>query len=234
MPGIVLNPPDRPGLFQGSSRSTRSLPTRARTPVSLIPTDRLGSRSPTGDDLQLRALTWRGEGRRRVVRQDRTVPGRLRQRPDAPAGGARRCYAVAAVFSALNQPFGLPAWKSIRSWYVLGTIDKIIPSAEQLFMAQRMHAHITRVRAGHLSMVSKARLGLPRHRGSRSLAALGPGRWVCGIFALAGPRKGRLPDAADVDCGRAASSQRRREPCGEWRCCSGLPTCQNTAFYNFW
>jgi pimeloyl-ACP methyl ester carboxylesterase len=60
-----------------------------------------------------------------------------------------------AVFSALNQPSGPPAWKTIPSWYVLGTIDKIIPPAEQLFMAQRMHAHITRVRAGHLSLVSK-------------------------------------------------------------------------------
>jgi pimeloyl-ACP methyl ester carboxylesterase len=60
-----------------------------------------------------------------------------------------------AVFSALNQPSGPPAWKTIHSWYVLGTIDKVIPPAEQLFMAQRMHSHITRVRAGHLSLVSK-------------------------------------------------------------------------------
>jgi pimeloyl-ACP methyl ester carboxylesterase len=59
-----------------------------------------------------------------------------------------------AVFSALNQPSGPPAWASIPSWYVLGTIDKIIPPAEQLFMAQRMHAHITKIRAGHISMVS--------------------------------------------------------------------------------
>jgi pimeloyl-ACP methyl ester carboxylesterase len=59
-----------------------------------------------------------------------------------------------AVFSALNQKSGPPAWKSIPSWYALGTIDKIIPPAEQLFMARRMHAHITRIHAGHISMVS--------------------------------------------------------------------------------
>jgi pimeloyl-ACP methyl ester carboxylesterase len=59
-----------------------------------------------------------------------------------------------AVFSALNQKSGPPAWKRIPSWYALGTIDKIIPPAEQLFMAQRMHAHITRIHAGHISMVS--------------------------------------------------------------------------------
>ena len=59
-----------------------------------------------------------------------------------------------AVYSALTAPSGTPAWKTIPSWYVLGTIDKAIPPAVQLFMAQRIHAHITRVRAGHLSMVA--------------------------------------------------------------------------------
>jgi pimeloyl-ACP methyl ester carboxylesterase len=59
-----------------------------------------------------------------------------------------------AVYSALTAPSGTPAWKTIPSWYVLGTIDKAIPPAIQLFMAQRIHAHITRVKAGHLSMVA--------------------------------------------------------------------------------
>jgi pimeloyl-ACP methyl ester carboxylesterase len=59
-----------------------------------------------------------------------------------------------AVYSALTAPSGTPAWKTIPSWYVLGTIDKAIPPAIQLFMAHRIHAHITRVRAGHLSMVA--------------------------------------------------------------------------------
>src|SRR6267154_95096 len=59
-----------------------------------------------------------------------------------------------AVYSALTAASGAPAWKTIPSWYVLGTIDRAIPPAIQLFMAQRMHAHITRVRAGHLSAVA--------------------------------------------------------------------------------
>ena len=58
------------------------------------------------------------------------------------------------VYSAVTAPSGPPAWKTIPSWYVLGTIDKAIPPAIQLFMAHRIHAHITRVRAGHLSMVA--------------------------------------------------------------------------------
>jgi pimeloyl-ACP methyl ester carboxylesterase len=59
-----------------------------------------------------------------------------------------------AAYSALTAPSGTPAWKTIPSWYVLGTIDRAIPPAIQLFMARRMHAHITRVHAGHLSMIA--------------------------------------------------------------------------------
>lgn len=59
-----------------------------------------------------------------------------------------------AAYSALTAPSGSPAWKTIPSWYVLGTIDRAIPRAIQLFMATRMHAHITTVHAGHLSMIA--------------------------------------------------------------------------------
>jgi pimeloyl-ACP methyl ester carboxylesterase len=60
-----------------------------------------------------------------------------------------------AALSALKAPSGPPAWEHIPSWDVVGTIDNAIPKAAQLFMAQRAHAHITEVRAGHLSMVSQ-------------------------------------------------------------------------------
>jgi pimeloyl-ACP methyl ester carboxylesterase len=57
--------------------------------------------------------------------------------------------------SAGTDVSGPPAWQQIPTWDVVGTIDQVIPPAEQLFMAQRAHAHITEVRAGHLSMVSQ-------------------------------------------------------------------------------
>lgn len=56
--------------------------------------------------------------------------------------------------STLQEPSGTPAWKSIPSWAVIGTADKVIPPAELTFMAQRADAHITDVNAGHLSMIS--------------------------------------------------------------------------------
>jgi pimeloyl-ACP methyl ester carboxylesterase len=55
---------------------------------------------------------------------------------------------------ALSQPSGVPAWKTIPSWAVVGTADHVIPPALQLSMARHAHAHITEVRAPHLSMIS--------------------------------------------------------------------------------
>jgi pimeloyl-ACP methyl ester carboxylesterase len=55
---------------------------------------------------------------------------------------------------ALAQPSGVPAWKTIPSWAVVGTADHAIPLALQLAMAKNAHARITEVNAPHLSMVS--------------------------------------------------------------------------------
>ena len=55
---------------------------------------------------------------------------------------------------ALTQQSGVPAWQTIPSWAVVGTADHAIPLAGQLAMANTAHAHITRVDAPHLSMIS--------------------------------------------------------------------------------
>ena len=60
----------------------------------------------------------------------------------------------AFALSSLPQKSGPPAWKTIPSFYLVGTIDKVIPPFAQLFMAQRAHSTIVQVRAGHLSMIS--------------------------------------------------------------------------------
>jgi len=58
------------------------------------------------------------------------------------------------AFSTLLQPSGTPAWQTIPSWYLVGTLDKVIPPYAQLFMAQRAHAQIVKVKASHPSMIS--------------------------------------------------------------------------------
>src|SRR5213593_4489249 len=68
----------------------------------------------------------------------------------AVLASAQRAFAL----TALPQPSGVPAWKTIPSFYLVGTIDNVIPPFAQLFMAQRAQATIVQVRAGHLSMIS--------------------------------------------------------------------------------
>ncbi len=48
----------------------------------------------------------------------------------------------------------MPAWKTIRSFYLVGTIDNAIPPFAQLIMAQRANATIVEVRGSHLVMIS--------------------------------------------------------------------------------
>jgi pimeloyl-ACP methyl ester carboxylesterase len=81
--------------------------------------------------------------------------------PSCMANGlpASEAQALAAVqlplaTTALTQPSGVPAWKTIPSWAVVGTADHAIPPALQLAMAENAHARITEVNAPHLSMIS--------------------------------------------------------------------------------
>jgi pimeloyl-ACP methyl ester carboxylesterase len=56
--------------------------------------------------------------------------------------------------AALNESSGVPAWKTIPSWAVVGLDDHVIPPAGQLAMANNAGAEITEIRAPHLSMLS--------------------------------------------------------------------------------
>jgi hypothetical protein len=47
-----------------------------------------------------------------------------------------------------------PAWKTIPSWAVIGTAGRLLAPAEQLALATRAGAHITKIDAPHLAMVA--------------------------------------------------------------------------------
>lgn len=59
------------------------------------------------------------------------------------------------TLSALLEASGKPAWKTIPSWYLIGTTDKVIPPYLQEFMAKRANANISHSRASHVSMLSE-------------------------------------------------------------------------------
>src|SRR2546429_8128034 len=68
----------------------------------------------------------------------------------AVLASAQRAFAL----SALSQTSGVPAWKTIPSFYLVGPIDRAIPPFAQLFMAHRINATIVQVRGSHLVMIS--------------------------------------------------------------------------------
>ena len=58
------------------------------------------------------------------------------------------------TLGANTAPSGPAAWKTLPSWAVIGTEDKVIPPDTQRRMAERAGATITEVAGSHVSMVS--------------------------------------------------------------------------------
>jgi pimeloyl-ACP methyl ester carboxylesterase len=56
--------------------------------------------------------------------------------------------------STFEDVMGVPAWKSLPSWYVVATADEAIPPDAERQFAKRMGATTIEVPAGHLAMVS--------------------------------------------------------------------------------
>jgi pimeloyl-ACP methyl ester carboxylesterase len=58
------------------------------------------------------------------------------------------------TFTAGTELSGTPAWKTIPSWYLLGTQDRMITPSAQRMMAERAHSHLTEIRSSHVSLIS--------------------------------------------------------------------------------
>jgi pimeloyl-ACP methyl ester carboxylesterase len=69
---------------------------------------------------------------------------------------ARVLYAVQQplALSAFDTVMGVPAWKSLPSWYLVAQNDEAIPPDAERQFAQRMGATTIEVPASHLAMVS--------------------------------------------------------------------------------
>ena len=89
--------------------------------------------------------------------------------PNPPYTGFNECFAnglppnQAAVLSAvqrpalaqLGEPSGPPAWANIPSWSLIGTEDHAVPPSLQEQMSTNAGAHISFVKAGHLSLITR-------------------------------------------------------------------------------
>jgi pimeloyl-ACP methyl ester carboxylesterase len=116
-----------------------------------------------------------GESLEGLSKQGPATAGALQIRPDDhgflwidPSGfpsvfAADADPVEARVMAAVQKPLsiksfteksGPPAWKKIKSWYLVSTNDQMIPPQAEEFMAKRMGATVNSVPASHASMVS--------------------------------------------------------------------------------
>jgi pimeloyl-ACP methyl ester carboxylesterase len=80
-----------------------------------------------------------------------TLAGDLSKKRAAVLAATQRPLALAAASGATTAT----AWKTIPSWYLLGTEDRTITPAAQRFMAARAGATIDEVKASHMSLISR-------------------------------------------------------------------------------
>jgi pimeloyl-ACP methyl ester carboxylesterase len=75
---------------------------------------------------------------------------------DVDPARARVMYAVqqGLAVSAFTDVMGVPAWKSLPSWYLVATNDEAIPPEAERQFASRMGAATVEVPSSHVAMVS--------------------------------------------------------------------------------
>src|ERR1700729_2160115 len=116
-----------------------------------------------------------GESLESLSKQGPATAGAAQIRPDANGflwidrDGFAKVFAAdvdpaeARIMAAVQRPLsmnaftaksGPPAWKHIRSWYLVSSNDQMIPPQAEEFMAKRMGATVRAVSASHASMIS--------------------------------------------------------------------------------
>jgi pimeloyl-ACP methyl ester carboxylesterase len=75
---------------------------------------------------------------------------------DVPAAQAAVMAAAQrpGTLASLGEPSGVPAWKTIPSWYLVAKQDHAIPPEAERVMAARAHAHTTEINSSHVPMIS--------------------------------------------------------------------------------
>jgi pimeloyl-ACP methyl ester carboxylesterase len=75
---------------------------------------------------------------------------------DVPPVQARVMFAAQQrlAMSAFGEVMGVPAWKSLPSWFMVAESDEVIPPDAERSFAQRMGAAVVEVASSHVAMIS--------------------------------------------------------------------------------
>jgi pimeloyl-ACP methyl ester carboxylesterase len=59
-----------------------------------------------------------------------------------------------AALNTLGTPSGVPAWKTIPSWFLIGSDDRTIPPEAHRAMAERAGGIAVEIESSHVAMIS--------------------------------------------------------------------------------
>jgi pimeloyl-ACP methyl ester carboxylesterase len=74
--------------------------------------------------------------------------------PQFPMSSLAAAVQQGLAGSAFTDVMGVPAWKSLPSWYLVATNDEAIPPDAERMFARRMGATTVEVPSSHVAMVS--------------------------------------------------------------------------------
>ena len=78
--------------------------------------------------------------------------------PTSPGQGEVQGVMFAAqqplAFAAFGEVMGVPAWKSLPSWFMVAESDEVIPPDAERPFAQRMGASTVEIASSHVAMIS--------------------------------------------------------------------------------
>ncbi len=95
-----------------------------------------------------------GEGNGDAYLNPEVFPQVFCQDLPTEVGAAMAATQRPAALASLVQPSGPPAWRSIPSWYMVASSDRVIPPAAERIMAERAGATTVEIESSHVAMIS--------------------------------------------------------------------------------
>ena len=117
----------------------------------------LGSDGPPPDLTQvvdIRPFPDAGEGNGDAYLKVEIFPQAFCQDLPAELAAVMAVTQRPGTLSSLTAPSGVPAWKTLPSWYLVASSDRVIPPAAERIMASRAGATTVEVESSHVAMIS--------------------------------------------------------------------------------
>ena len=117
----------------------------------------LGSDGPPPDLTQvvdIRPFPDAGEGNGDAYLKVEIFPQAFCQDLPAELAAVMAAAQRPAALATLVEPSGPPAWKTVPSWYLVASEDRVIPPAAERVMAARAGATVVEIDSSHVAMIS--------------------------------------------------------------------------------